>query len=146
MLVFLASIVATRSIRYPSTYDLEPFQGAWQASVPIPIHVKYDVPQRIESSFAESSSPASFLQMLPSMHDRMMDNNFVLRLSGPEESAQTIEKEVDALKFQEQVKLKQAKSERDTKGKVFLDTVERTVKEMVHELMAPLRALPNPFV
>ncbi len=141
MLYLFVLIVTIFAIK---TAPLEPFQGSWQASVPIPIKIQFDVPQSSLIQANSSFSP-SFLQIIPPFANPPAGNNYALRLVPPEETEAVISEEMKALKFQEEVGAKLHRSEVQSRGVVLLDAVSRGVQELVNDLMAPLRALPNPL-
>jgi hypothetical protein len=105
---------------------LEPFQQAWQASVPIPVVVNFDVPY------------SSFLQ-------QVRGNVVPIRFHGPEEVTAIVDKEIDAIKYQESTKAELERERETAQMQVLLEAIDRSVKTLVNELVAPLRALPNPL-
>ena len=108
--------------------SLQPFQQAWQAAVPIPLTVHFDVPYR----------PPSFIQ-------DSIGNIVPLRLHGPEETTSVIDEELDAVKFQETTESDFRRQQEKTQRRLLVETIDRSVENLVNELMAPLRALPNPL-
>ena len=118
---------------------LESFQTAWQASQPIPVQVYYDVPV---SSLVESLPP---LPPPPPSHDKVLGNAYAVRLHPPEESTQTMMDSLDAVKYEQEVHVHLHSKSRATTGHVLLETLGKSIDGMVTDLMAPIRALPNPF-
>ena len=112
--------------------ELQPFQQAWQASVPIPVNVHFDVPFYAPSSLLQLESP-------------VIGNLASIRLHGPEESPAIMDEEVDAVKFQETTTAEFARQAENAQRRLLLETIDRSVERLVHELTAPLQALPNPL-
>ena len=112
---------------------LESFQTAWQAAIPIPVQINYDVPA------------SSFLQSIPPMHDNIIGNNYVMSLHPPEETTASVIDALAANKFQEQVNMELASKAAASQRHVLLDSVAKSVDGIVRDLMTPLAALPNPF-
>ena len=127
------------------TTPLEPFQGSWQASVPIPIMIRFDVPATSFVQAEEHPIAGSFLQILPPFPNPPAGNSYAIRVQPPEETPAVLSSEIEALKYQEEVGLKTRGSETQSRGVVLLETVSQGVTQIVHDIIAPLRALPNPL-
>jgi hypothetical protein len=52
---------------------------------------------------------------------------------------------LDAVKYQQQVDVEVANRQASSERHVLLETLKNSIDGMVTDLMAPLRALPNPF-
>ncbi len=127
-LLFILRLVSCLS-REGSYVPLDSFQPAWQAGLPIPIQVSYDVPV---SSFLQAAPPVP-----PPTHDKILGNNFVVRLHPPEESTATMIEDLDAVKYQEQVRIDLSSKQTSSQRHVLLDSVSKSIDGMVTDLMAP---------
>ena len=125
-----------------SCLRLEPFQTMWQASLPIPINITYDVPA---ASFIQKGR-AKILPTKTHEHEGVLGNAFVLNLHEPEETTEILNRELDAIKFKESNEGEESRREHLAESKILLDSVRVNVRDLVEELLKPLEILPDPFV
>ena len=125
----------------PSRIPLDSFQPAWQAGLPIPVQLNYDVPV---SSLIQIPKPPP-IPPPPTDHDKLLGNNYVVRLHPPEESTQTIMDSLDAEKYDNQVHVDIKNRGIASERHLLLDSLAKSIDGIVTDLMTPLRALPNPF-
>ena len=123
------------------------FQGALQASVPIPLTIHYDVPRNMDFNDGATSSssmiPFSFMQL--KADETLYGDSFALRILPTEETPEILSDELKALKSEEDSKSEYSRKTSQTRERVLLEAIHRGVGAIVEDIMAPLRALPNPF-
>ena len=132
-------LIAIASATYPYQ-PLQSYQTAWQAGQPIPVQVYYDVPVSSLMQVAPTVPPPP-----PPSHDRIVGNAYAVRLHAPEESTQTMMDSLDAVKYSQQVNVNINSKAKASTRHVLLDTLAKSIDGMVNDLMAPIKALPNPF-
>ena len=125
----------------PDHLPLESFQPTWQAGLPIPVQFNYDVP--VSSLVQIGKIPPK--QRPPPNHDKLLGNNYVVRLHPPEESTQTIMDSLDAEQYENQVHVEIKHRGVASERHLLLDSLAKSIDGIVTDLMTPLRALPNPF-
>ena len=81
----------------------------------------------------------------PPSHDKVIGNSYAIRLHPPDASTEIIMDDLDSLKYQAQVDVDLDSKRRQSERKLLLKTVSDSIDGIVTDLIAPLRALPNPF-